>query len=168
MKRPCSVMAIMIAMIMVLAGGIAGAADVKIGMIDTQKILRDSKAAKSARDVLMKDLDAKKAQYRTREDAVRKLQEELKKDTPSVRQEMAEKLEREIKELGRLDTDLKDEFKKKEAELGRKLLKEISDIVKEFSKKEKYTVILEKRSVVSSDEAIDITDKIIRLYDAVK
>ena len=157
-----------IGLLALLVPGMAGAADVKIGMIDVQKIMRDSKAAKSARDVLMKDLDTKKAQFKVREDDVRKLEEDLKTAPPAARQEKAERLEKEVKELGRLKSDLEDSFKKKDAEIGRKLLKEINDIVKDFSKKEKYTVILERRYVVSADEAVDITDKIIRLYDAVK
>ena len=35
------------------------AATIKIGLIDTQKIMRESRAAKKARDVFLKDRDAK-------------------------------------------------------------------------------------------------------------
>lgn len=148
------------------------AQSVKIGMIDTQKIMRESKAAKKARDILMKELEAKRAKYKSEEDQARKLEEELKRDAqgmpPETRKEKAEKLEREIKELGRLKSDLEEELRKKDAELTQKLLKDIYDIVKELSKKEKYTVILEKRYVVTADDAIDITDKVIQRYDAAK
>lgn len=154
------------------SGGVSSAADVKIGLIDTQKIMRESKAAKKARDVLAKDLEAKRAKFKAEEDQARKLDEELKKEgqsmTSAARQEKAEKLEKEIKELGRLKSDLEEDFRRKDAELARKVLGEIGNVVKEFRKKEKYTVILEKRYVVDADEAIDITDKIIKLYDAVK
>lgn len=172
MKRSCSVMAILIAMIMVLAGGIAGAAEVKIGMIDIQKIMLESKAAKKARDIYMKELETKKAQLIAKDNEARKLDEEIKKEganmAPAARQDKTEKLEKEIKELGRLKADMEDELKKKDAELTRKVAGEILEILKEFQKKEKYTIILDKRNVVMSDEAINITDKIIRLYDAVK
>ncbi|MEW6666383.1 MAG: OmpH family outer membrane protein [Thermodesulfobacteriota bacterium] len=148
------------------------AAEVKIGMIDTQKIMRESKAAKKAREILMKELEGKRAKYKAEEDEARRLEEEIKREgasmSPAARQEKAEKLEKELKELGRLKSDIEEELRKKDAELTRKLLQEIYQIVKELTKKEKYSVILEKRYVVTADEAIDITDKVIRLYDAVK
>lgn len=157
-------------LLLAVSGGVSTAADAKIGLIDTQKIMRESNAAKKARDILSKDLEAKRAQYKGEEDQARKLEEELKRDsqnmTPAARQEKAEKLEKEIKELGRLKSDLEEDFRRKDAELARKIIGEIGEIVKEFTKKEKYTVILEKRYIVAADDAIDITDKIIRLYDA--
>jgi outer membrane protein len=172
MKRYFSTFGVVFGMILFMFAGIAGAAEIKIGMIDTQKIMRESKAAKKARDILMKELEGKRAKYKVEEDETRKLDEEIKKEgasmTPAARQEKAEKLEKELKELGRLKSDLEEELRKKDMEFTRKLLQEIYEIVKELTKKEKYTVILDKRNVVTADEAIDITDKIIRLYDAVK
>lgn len=158
----------------VLAGGadVAVAAEAKIGIIDTQKIMRESKPSKKAKNILAKDLESKRAKFMAEEDQARKLGEELKRDgqnmTPAARQEKAEKLEREIKELNRLKSDLEEDFRKKDAEVLRRILGEIGEIVKEFRKKEKYTVILDKRSIVAADESIDITDKIIRLYDEAK
>jgi Skp family chaperone for outer membrane proteins len=34
-----------------------------------------------------------------------------------------------------------------------------------YRKKQNYTLILEKKSVVAYDEAVDITEKIIELFD---
>lgn len=145
---------------------------VKIGLIDAQKIMQESKAAKRAQAVFLKDREAKMAILMGRQEEVRSLEEELKKKgknmPPSVRKEKTEQLAHEIKELRRLRSDLDEELKKKNVELKQKILQEIREIVEEFVKKEKYTVILEKRWVVAADKAIDITDKIIRLYDAVK
>ena len=153
-----------------VAHGTSGAADVKIGVIDTQKILRDSKGAKKARDILLKDLETKRAQYKSEEDQARKLEEEIKRDAqamePALRQEKTDKLEKELKELSRLKSDLEEDFRKKEAELTRKILGEVGRIVSEFRKKEKFTIILEKRYVVAAEDSIEVTEKIINLYDA--
>jgi outer membrane protein len=148
------------------------AADVKIGVIDTQKILRDSRATQNARAVFLKDVEAKRNIFNAKQKEVQTLQEEIKnkgKDmAASVRKERTEKLSREIKELDRLKSDMEEELKIKDNELTQKLLKEIRDIVIEYRKKEKYSIIHEKQTLVSYDEAIDITDKIIKLYDVVK
>lgn len=172
MKRLVLLVGIFAGALLVTPALSVGAQTVKIGLIDTQKIMRESNAAKKARDILMKDLEAKRTQFKTEEDQARKLEEELKREgqsmTPAARQEKAQNLEKEIKELGRLKSDLEEDFRKKDAELARKIVTDIVGIAKEFQKKEKFTVILEKRYVVAADEAIDVTDKVLRLYDAVK
>jgi outer membrane protein len=152
--------------------GIASAQGVKIGMIDTQKILRESKAAKEARDIWMKELETRRAKYKAEEEEARKLEEEIKTDgqnmPPEIRKEKTEKLEKEFKELGRLKSDLEQELRKKDLDLSQSLIKDVYEIVRDLSKKEKFTVILDKRFVFMSDEAIDLTDRVIRLYDAMK
>ncbi|MBW2020788.1 MAG: OmpH family outer membrane protein [Deltaproteobacteria bacterium] len=172
MKRLFMLNALLVGIMILFPLTVAFAKTVKIGVIDTQKIMRESRAAKNARAVFLKDLEAKRAVLKEKQDEVQAMKEELqkkgKKMSLSTRKEKAEKLEREIKELKRLRSDLEEELKKKDVELTRKLLREIGEIVRKFSKKEKYTVILEKRSVVAADGAIDITDKIIRLYDTQK
>ena len=66
------------------------------------------------------------------------------------------------------DRLIEEELKKKDAELTQRLLKEIHEVVNEYRKKENYAIIHDKQALVSYDEAIDITDKIIKLYDVVK
>lgn len=172
MKRFLLLLTLWIGVMGLMHTDLAFAAKVKIGLIDVQKIMRESKAAKRAQAVFLKDREAKMAILMGRQEEVRSLENELKKEgrkmSPSVRKEKTERLARQIKELRRLRSDLEEELKKKNAELKRKLLQEIREVVEEFAKKENYTVILEKSSVVAADKAIDITDKIIRLYDAVK
>ncbi|MDB9823170.1 OmpH family outer membrane protein [Deltaproteobacteria bacterium] len=148
------------------------AASVKIGVIDVQRIMRESKAAQNARAVFLKDVEAKRGVLNAKQKEVQDLQEELKnkgKDmAASVREEKTNQLTREVRDLNRLKSDLEEELKKNENELTQTLLKEISEVVQEYCKKEKYTVIHEKRTILASDEAVDITDKIIKLYDVVK
>ena len=149
---------------------VAESGRVKIGLIDGDKILRECKAAKEARAAFAKDVMAKRRFYQEKEDQVRAMQTALKERgrdmDPALRKEKIEQFEREMKDLRRLKADLEEELKKKDAELAREILVEVGRIVQAFRKKEGYTVILERKTVVAADEAIDITDEIIRLYDA--
>jgi outer membrane protein len=140
----------------------------KIGIIDTQKVLREAKAAKSANNTLQKDLDAKRATLVAKGKEVQSLDEEVKKATGTDRGEKADKLAQLVKEYKRLDSDLGEELKKKQLELTQKLIIEIRQVVKTISDKENYSLILEKGSVVQNDDSLDITDKVIRLYDSQK
>ena len=172
MKRRLFMLTVLVGIMILLPLAAASAAKVKIGVIDTQKIMRESRAAKNARSLFLKDVEDKRAVLGAKQKEVRALEEKLKREgkkmSPSARKQKGEQLQKEIKELKRLRSDLEEELKKKDAELTRKLLREVGGIVREFSRKEKYTVILERKSVVAADEAIDITDKIIRLYDDLK
>jgi outer membrane protein len=172
MKKLFIVFGIIMGLLLAAVPVMAATAPVKLGVIDTQKILRESKAAKAAQSVFMKELEAKRAVYQAKEKEIRLLEEELKsadqKMTAETRNKKAEKLAQEVKELKRLGADMEEELKKKEVELTRSLLSEIAQIVRTFSKKEHYTVIFEKSSVIVADDAIDITDRIIKLYDAGK
>lgn len=145
-------------------------AGIKLGVIDTARIMRDSKAAKSARAIFLKDLEAKRGILAAKEKEVRLLEEELKKPetklSPGERNAKNDNLAKEVKELKRLGSDLEEELKKKDVELTRKLIGEIRGIVNAFNKKENYSLIMDKSAVVASDDAIDITDKIIHIYDA--
>lgn len=144
-------------------------AGIKLGVIDTAKLMRESKAAKNARAIFLKDLEAKRGILAAKEKEVRQLEEGLKKPetklSDEARREKNDRLAKEVKELKRLGSDLEEELKRKNAELTQKLLGEIRAIVKAFSNKENYTLILERGAVVAADDAIDITDKIIQIYD---
>ena len=173
MKRSCVVaFSFMVIFSFLMVSTACDAATVKIGVIDTQKILRDSQAAKEAQKVFRRDLEAKRAVLKSKEQEVMVLDQEIKKEgakmEATVLKNKREKLADEMKELKRLRTDLSDDLKKKDAELTQKILKEIDAIVKDYSKKNKYTIILDRRMVIDFDETVEITNDVIKIYDKKK
>jgi outer membrane protein len=144
----------------------------KIGVIDTGRILRESKAAKSASATFQKELEAKRAILAAKDKELRLLDAELKnpdsKLTADARKNETDKLAQEVKEFKRMQTDLDEELKKRDSELTRKLIDEIRQVIRTLVKNENFTLILEKGSVVHADDAINITDKVIKLYDSQK
>ena len=122
--------------------------EVRIGVIDIQKILQYSKAARLARETLLKDLETKRTQMKAKQYDLQQIIEGLKrrgKDlSPSERKRAEERLAKEIRELRRFKKDLEEEWKKKNAELTKKLMSDIREIVKEVREKANYAVIFEK------------------------
>jgi len=145
---------------------------VKVGVIDMQKIMRESKAAKNAQAVFRKDLDAKRGVLAAKQQEIRVMEEELKGADPRLadeaRRQKAEKLTREIRELKLLTADMEDELKRKDVELTQKIVGEVIRVVNAYAKKENITLIFERSAVVALDQAVDITSTIIQLYDAGK
>jgi outer membrane protein len=152
-----------------MASTACAAPSMKIGVIDTQKVLHDSKAAKEARQVFLMDVEKKRSIYKSKEESVRSLQEQLKNEGPKMNEAALKRtrdtLADEIKDLNRLKTDLSDDLKKKDAELTQKLLKEINEVVQDYSAREKFTIIFDRRMLIDFDEKIEITDDILKLYD---
>lgn len=168
--------AVLVALFVALAlpGWAAGKTDgnMKIGVIDIQRIMRESKAVKKVRDSFQQEVQAKKETLRAKEKEVKNLEEEFKsakaKLPVEALKEKGEQLAKEDKELKRLRDDLTEELKKENSELTRKVIGEIVAIAKDLLKKEHYAVILERNSVVAAGETVDITDELIKLYDGNK
>jgi len=175
MKRSLAWISALILMLAAFPAWAAAApkeAPLKIGIIDTARIMRESKAAKSAASTFQKELEAKRAILTAKDKELRLLDTELKnpdsKLTADARKNKTDKLAQEVKEFKRMQTDLDEELKKRDSELTRKLIDEIRQVIRTLVKNENFTLILEKGSVVHADDAINITDKVIKLYDSQK
>jgi outer membrane protein len=155
-----------------LFAGPVNAAEIKVGVIDTQKIVSDSKAGKAAQVVFNKDLETKQVSYNAKQKELQAIQDELatkaKDMTATAYSEKTAKYSKVKKELERMKSEIEEDLKVRNTELNRKLYTEIAAIVSDYCKKEKFTLILEKTYVAAYDGAVDITDKIIQLYDAAK
>ena len=171
--------AVLIAMLMVLPAQAAQdkkAKDTvpvgKIGVIDVQRILRESKAAKNANGIYQKDLAEKRAIVAAKNKEIQTMEEELKSADPKSADDAlrlkADKRNRDIRELKLLVADMETDLKRKDAELSQTVLGEVIKVVNDYIKKENISVVVNRMAVVALDETTDITDAIIKLYDAGK
>jgi outer membrane protein len=171
MKRILLTLSIISLMGFILATS-AYAADIKIGVIDTQRIMAESKAGIATRTLFSKEVQENNNRLQAKQKEVQSLQEELntkgKEMNAVVLAEKQEQYSKAYKELTRMKNDMTQDLETRDNELSQKLLKAIRDIVLQYSQDEKFTLILEKSSLVSYDSAVEITDKIIQLYDAAK
>jgi len=172
MKRFCLSVVLYLSLIIGVTGLPVSAETVKIGIINTPEVIKNSKAAQDVRNIFLRDLEAKRAVLRAKQESVRAVEEEVRSQgktmSAAVIKDKQENLAREVKDLRRLRDDLEEELKKKDREMTRKLIGEIREVVTNYSKSKKYTLILEKNAVVFSNDAIDITKSIIKAYDAKK
>jgi outer membrane protein len=147
-------------------------AELKIGIIDTNKIINDSKAGKTANVAFNKEFETRQATLAAKQKEVLAIQDELaakgKDMTSTAYSDKTAAYSKASKEFTRLKSEMEEELKAKKTSLSNKLLSEITAIISDYCKKEKYTVILEKSYVAAYDGGVEITDKIIQLYDASK
>ena len=150
----------------------ASAADVKIGVMDTQKIIVKSEKITKYRAEYAQEIEAKRQEYLKKRNDAQELEKELNEKaasmTSEVQREKADRLRKEARDLKRMEEEIKAEMQAKEADMTRKFLLQIKDVAVEYLKKEKLTLILETGSVVASDDAVDITDQILKAFDSKK
>ena len=148
----------------------ASAADLKIGLIDTQKIITQSEKIEKYRSEFSKDLEGKRQDFLKKQSEVQALENEIKTQgnsmTNDVYRDKTDKLRKEGRDLKRMQEEFEAELKAKEADMTRKFLRQGKDVTVEYLEKEKFTIIMEKNTVVASDDAIDITDNIMKLFDS--
>ncbi|KQC08905.1 MAG: hypothetical protein APR62_03785 [Smithella sp. SDB] len=140
----------------------------KIGIVDVNKIMKDSRAAKNARAVFQKDLNAKKATLKTKSDKVTALDKELKglDQKSSAWKEKRDKLVKEVKELRTIEKQMNQELQKKDIELTKKIFADVQQILNKLIKSENYSLILDRKAILADRDGFDITNKVIKIYDS--
>jgi len=143
---------------------------IKIGIFDLQRIMRESKVIQGYRRTLEKEIEGKKKVLKEKEDSIKATEEKLKGLTTDERKKAEQNLSTESKELKRLKEDITVDLKKIDRELTEKALREISEVIREIGKKEKYSIIFERSlaGIAYFDNSFDITQKIIEIYDLKK
>jgi outer membrane protein len=163
------IMVILLAYHVVLAQDVA-----KIGVVNLQRCLGESKEGKKVLKMLKKKKEDLQQRLDTRQRELLELRKELEKQTMMLSmdaQEDKEKtIERKSRELKYLYRDLNEEMLRAQEKEKKRIFKEIERIIEKIGSQENYTLIMEKRAggVLYFSEAIDITDQVVEAYDRTK
>jgi len=143
----------------------------KIGVVDVQKVMQTAKAAKAAQTTLEKELLSAQKTLAAKGEEIKAMEEKLKNSSPQLspkeRQEKQDKLSAVTRDYKRLDSDLGEEFQRKVAQSNQSLLGEIREVINKLRKQDHYTLIFDNGTLLSHDDAVDVTEQIIRMYDQV-
>lgn len=155
-----------------LALPVRAAEPVKVAVVDLQRCLNESRMGKKYKAEFTAEADRRKAELEKEEADLKALREELEKQGLVLSETARAEKEREYKE--KLEA-FKDKFQesqqalqRKDQELTRRILKDLQEVVRKLGETEGYTLILERQEagVLFAPKAIDITDEVIRRYDA--
>lgn len=155
-----------------LALPVRAAEPVKVAVVDLQRCLNESRMGKKYKAEFTAEADRRKAELEKEEADLKALREELEKQGLVLSETARAEKEREYKE--RLEAfkakfqESQQALQRKDQELTRRILKDLQKVVRELGETEGYTLILERQEagVLFAPKAIDITDEVIRRYDA--
>ena len=161
---------IYILMAVVLVLGMAGSAwavSSKVGYIDLQRLVKESKLGKAA----MSDIERLRTEKQKAIAEKLKLINTIKIDLESKdellkgekKKDKLEELNSLIRDYKRMVDDAKEEIAKEDRELVAQILKKADGLLKKVSKKEKFTMILKDPNAVGYlDPSVDITDQVLK------
>lgn len=144
----------------------------KIGTVNFEKIFNNSAAGKNVKNQINKEGRSMNADLEKIQKEIKELQEQLGKDadagvmSASARENKQWELNRKIDEVKALKKRYDRKIQALQIKLINDVKKDVLNIIADYSKKEGYLLVLEDINIVYAPQALDITDKIIQLYDA--
>jgi outer membrane protein len=150
----------------------ATGADFKIGVVDLQRALNESSSGKKAKDQFKGEFEKMQNGLKAEKDALDRLKDDLDKKSAVLNDDQKktkmEDFERRRRDLRRKLEDSDAELRKKDQELTGSILKDLAVVIQEIGEREGYTVILENSSssVLYGSKSIDITESVIKAFDA--
>ena len=146
-------------------------AQVKIAVINMQKVVRKSVAGQEAMEKLNKKFEGLQKQLRAKQDELKAFKEDLEKKGPLMNEDAKAEKERKYKKALRDFKDQSDdaqfEMRQAESKSMEPVLKELEKVVTRIGEEGGYTLILEKNmpGIYFNASEVDITDEVIKAYD---
>jgi outer membrane protein len=142
---------------------------IKIGFIDVQRIISESQAGKKAKDRFQAQVKKAEADVQKERQDLERLKNDLDKKGPLLKDEERRNLEADLQKrsviLQRTLGDYQQDLQRRNNEMIAEILQELAQVVTEVGKADKFPLILERSQILYSDQAIDITNKVIDAYN---
>ena len=155
---------------LLLAVPVRGQEGVKIGFVDLDRALNESKAGRSALEKLQAKVKETKTSLLNEKQDLERLRSDIDKKglllKEGERRNLEKEFQRRVRNYQREMRDSQEELNQRKNELMADILKGLEKIVKEIGKKDKFTLILERGQVLYTDQGVDITDTVIKHYDS--
>lgn len=143
---------------------------VKIGFIDVQRAISESQAGKRARERFQAQVKKAEGDLLREKQEIERLRADLDKKAQLMKEEERRSAEADFQKryvsYQRSMADYQQDLRQKDGQLTSDILKQLEKIVNEVGKAEKFTLILERSQILYSDQGIDITNKVIEVFNS--
>ena len=161
---------------MILLGwlGSVWAADLKVAYVDIQRAINESTAGKDAKKAITKDVEKLQHLGAEKQKELQTLKESYEKQalmlTPEARASKEKEYQTKLRDFQRWMDDTQNEMNQKRMEMERTISIGLVKVIQKVGADEGYTLILEKNEsiVLFVSKTLDITDRVIKAYDAQK
>jgi outer membrane protein len=169
MKKVC---ALLVFVGLLMASPLAYAQAIKIGVFDMDRVFNESKRWAKERDAFVKKGKALQEAFEKKAAELKALKESLEKKAGMLSEQARKEKEREYqqkaRELDRWGQDSDAELKQMNKESATRFNKSLMAVLKKLGQEEKYALILESAVVPYASKEIDITDQVLKAFDAAR
>jgi outer membrane protein len=148
-----------------LPAGAVTAAEIKIGVVNAQKILEQAPQVEAARTRLEKEFSPRDRALGTAQKELKRLEQKLARDNAVMSDVQRRDLERQIRDKQRdLDRDqqeFREDFNLRRNEEFDKIQKQVFQAIADLAKDEKYDLVLGD-GVIYASQRMDITDRVLQ------
>ena len=146
------------------------AESIKIGVVNTEKILRESLPALEAHKKIDEEFLPRDAEIKEMAEQARILQDQLEKNDSTMEEIDRRELERELANLSRsyqrAQRQMREDLTVRQNEEYSIILDLIDKTIEHIAEKEQYDLILQLKDSVYRSQRIDVTDKVIEALDS--
>jgi outer membrane protein len=167
-----SVLALALLSSPVLAGDEGVVRDLRIGVIDPNRIVEESPQYEEARQTLSAEVADREADLVDQQQSLDRLSQKLDRDGALMSEEEVKRLQNDIRTRKRrlryARAELQEDFALRQSELRTKLVKQVEEVVRQIAKEQDIDLIVSEGVVYFSDR-IDISaDVVERLKEEFK
>jgi outer membrane protein len=142
----------------------AGAAEMKIGFVNTERVFREAAPAKRAQQKLEREFAARNGELAKIEKQGRDLQTELERETVTITETARREKERQLADISRnfqrLQREIREDLNLRRNEELASVQERATRVINQIAEQEKFDLIIQE--AVFASGKIDITEKVIR------
>ena len=148
----------------------AQAQEIKIGYVNSERILRESSLAKSAQTKLEVEFNRREKEINDLASRLKTLAERFEKDSPTLSESERSRRQREIadqdRDIQRRRREFQEDLTQRKNEELATVVERANKVIKQIFEQEKYDLIVQE--VVFASPRIDITKKVMDALNASK
>ncbi len=150
----------------------SNAADVaKIGVVDFQRIFKNSSAGKALQAELKSQFNKMQTELEKKKSEIEEIQKSSERQAAVMSKESREEKKRELQikiyDFKNLEKKYRSELRNNERKKLMSIQEKALKIAQEIGKKEGYLIIIDKSVAVYVPKTLDLTDKVIQEYNTV-
>jgi outer membrane protein len=153
-----------------MAAAATARADIRIAYVDIQRALNECRAGKQAKTEFRGRIERLQTRLEGEQSAVERLKRELEQKgslmQPDQRQNLEDEYDKKARQFQDDYKNSRDELTKKDNEMTGAIVRDLAVVVTRLSAKAGYTMVMERNTLLWARPEMDITDQVIRAYDA--
>jgi outer membrane protein len=156
------------AVALALAAPVAQSQELKIGYVNSDRVLRDAAPAKAAQAKLEAEFGKREKELNDSANKVKTAADKLDKDAPTLSETERGRRQRELveqdRDIQRKRREFQEDLNQRKNEELAAVVERANKVIKQIYEQEKYDLVLQ--DAVFASTRVDITDKVIKLLNA--